>query len=152
MLSDFTQVESYQQILTFLLAVILGFLLRCFYDPVRSFQICHPGRKIINILLDVFGFAFAAVVTSLFCQVRCRGFIRLYVLIGMALGIAIQRFLLSPYMLTLYRKVDRTFGQTFRFVHNKIFHIIKIQSSRQNKICKTIIFRAKMMKKRPKNP
>ena len=95
MLTEFSQVESLRQVVTFLLALALGAALCLLHDGVRCFHVLLPPGRARAAVSDVLGFSLAAVATALFFMVRCSGQARLFALLGEGIGFAAWRWLIS---------------------------------------------------------
>ncbi len=95
MLTEFSQVESLRQVVTFLLALALGASLCLLHDGVRCFHVLWPPGRARAAVSDVLGFSLAAVATALFFMVRCSGQARLFALLGEGIGFVAWRWLIS---------------------------------------------------------
>ncbi len=95
MLTEFTQVESLRQVVTFLLALALGAGMCLLHDGVRCFHVLLPPGKMRVAISDLLGFGLAAAATALFFMVRCSGQVRLFVLLGEGTGFTAWRWFIS---------------------------------------------------------
>lgn len=99
MLTEFSQVESAGQVLTFVYSVLLGVAACLLYDIFRAVRTTFRFGWVAVLICDVLYFAIVAVVTVCFFMVRCSGVLRLYVLLGMALGGILCRLTVSRFVL-----------------------------------------------------
>ena len=87
--------ELSSQVIVFLEACLLGFLLGAVYDVFRIMRLAFPNGKILIFLEDVLYFAFITVVSFVFIVTVNGGVLRAFVLIGELLGAILYFFTLS---------------------------------------------------------
>lgn len=104
MMTEFTQVQSAEQILTFLYSLLFGVLLCLAYDLLRCLKLLFHLRSIAVCILDLFYFCVAAVAVFCFLVARCQGILRFYVLFAMGMGAVGCRMTLSRHFLHMLCK------------------------------------------------
>ena len=99
MLTEFSIVNSPDQIITFLYAILLGGLLCVEYDWLRGWRRVFRPSAVSLFLQDLIYCASAAVVVFCFFLVRCDGQLRIYVLLAAGAGFGLVRTFLSAILL-----------------------------------------------------
>lgn len=110
--------SNFQQLNTFLWAVVLGAALCIVYDVIRFLLSTYNSGGVAVFLSDVLFFSFAGVETFVFFVLFSKGTIRLYALIGEALGFFLFRFIFSP----AFRKILALFEKLL-FLFLKILSV-----------------------------
>ena len=91
------------QSLNFLQAVLLGVGLGVLYDGFRSVRMVFRTGWIVNLLMDLLFWAVATAVFCIFVLTAARGNCRLYLLVGMALGILFYQLTVSILVQQLWK-------------------------------------------------
>ncbi len=151
--------SNYEQLLTFLLSVVLGAAFCLLYDVLRYLHKRKISGTFFVFLGDVFYFVLISVATFCFFILYSKGVIRIYVYIGEILGFVLCRKTLSRLFLAILLKLDLIitrvlemiflpFGRIIRFI-NKIMRKTtdKIGKGRK-KISRKFL---ELLKKRAKN-
>ena len=94
-LGDTMTISITLQSLNFLQAVLLGVVLGVLYDGFRSIRMVFRTGWIINLLMDLLFWAVATAAFCIFVLTAARGNCRLYLLVGMALGILFYQLTVS---------------------------------------------------------
>lgn len=107
MLTEFTQVESSGQLLTFGLGILFGCVACIVYDLLYTTR-CVFRHNIWYITgIDVIYFFLLSLAVYCFLLVRCNGEVRLFPLLAMLVGFALIKFSVSPWirigLTTVYR-------------------------------------------------
>ncbi|MBR6549411.1 MAG: spore cortex biosynthesis protein YabQ [Clostridia bacterium] len=98
MLTEFTQVRSGEQLLTFLFSFLVGAVLCLIYDFFRCRRLVFPVGKIGLFFQDILYSSLCAVIIFCFLVIRCDGQFRYYVLFGTLIGWCLFRFTVSRWM------------------------------------------------------
>ena len=119
-LTEFPQVESLAQFSTFVIAFVLGAFFCLLYDLFRSVRASFPHKNLVIFFEDIFFWAICSILYFCFALVRCEGQIRIYCIIGCALGAILCRVTLSR---VVFKILNRFFGilkSVVEFMQNKI--------------------------------
>ena len=116
--------NSFNQVQSFALSLLLGVVLAAFFSIIKSFQ-RNVGKIYLYILFDVLFFLIAAINVFCFLLIFDYGFIRYYIILGVTLGFII-------FSLTL----GKHFETVFRFLFKWIFYIFSLFFTLIEKIAK----------------
>ena len=123
MLTDFSQVQSTQQGLTFLYATGFGMGLCILYDFYRSFCQVFFSNKWIEAITDICYCTISAVLCFCFLLVECTGQLRFYAFLGFGCGFLLFRKLISKYIRKLLAFLLKIGSQ---IIYTPIFLLFKI--------------------------
>ncbi len=129
--------EFDSEFLTFALSIPLGLAVGLVYSVFKFLRIKANRSAVETVILDLLFWAVAAFMTFCFLVIRCRGQVRLYVLVGVFLGFMLVRRLLSNLIVksltaasnllgSLFSAVFGVFGRIFRFAEKYFKKIYKI--------------------------
>lgn len=110
-------VDVSAQGVTFLLSILLGFLLCFFYDIVRVLHSIFLKGFLEVLVTDLLFWFSAAILTFCFLIIRCGGVVRGFVLFGILIGFILLRITLSKFLIKFITSV-------FKLIY-KIVHFIK---------------------------
>ena len=148
MMTEFATVQPTQQILTFLYAFLYGAMLCWFYDILRGIRRIFRPNNITLFFQDVIFCVFSAILVFCFLLVRCNGQLRIYVLLSLAIGFGVFRFVASKSIIIITASICRFFRRTT----NKI---TPYWTRATNKCCRFLLFllaKCKNILKRKKKP
>lgn len=106
-------IDTTAQLITFLLSLCLGALLCLLFDLIRFLHKILLKGFFEVLLSDLLFWTVAAFITFCFLLIRCKGFVRGYVLFGEAVGFFALHFTLSNYFLSLLYKIYSFFRRIF---------------------------------------
>lgn len=132
----------------FLLSMGFGFIMGILYDFVRIIRLAVNRGKALQIASDILYFILLGFLTFLFCLIINEGEIRLYILVGEAMGFGIYYFSLGAVIFSVSEKIIGLIKKTaktvfgvlifpFCFCYKKIRDILvpcvkKLGKSRKN--------------------
>ena len=108
------------QMLTFLVACLVGAALGLFYDLFRIFRIIVPCSRLAVLLLDILFFAVCTVVTFLFLLLSNSGTVRLFILEGELLGAVLYALTLGIPLLRISRVLTERAKRKLRACGDRI--------------------------------
>lgn len=108
------------QLLGFIDAVLFGMTLCGIYDIFKAFRLSFEFSKIAIFIQDIIYFIFISIISFVFLLIFTNGEIRLYILLGFAIGFIISRFTVSRILLPVLKTVILFFKRIFSFVFIKI--------------------------------
>jgi len=111
------QVDAYGQFLTAVISAAAGASLCLLYDLLRLVRYAHRPSAVWAFFQDVAWWLVATAVTALILLVRCSGAVRLFALLGLAVGFVCCRFTLS----LLIMKIGKKIADIVKGVLNVIF-------------------------------
>ena len=111
------EISVNNQIVTFLLSILLGFLICAFYDVFRAIRRFGFNSFSATFVSDIIFWVESAFITFLFLLVRTNGEPRGYVMIAAVIGFSVFRILFSKYWLMLLIFLMRAIIGIFRFVY-----------------------------------
>lgn len=152
MMTEFTQVETAGQILTFIYAVMLGMGLCLLYDIFCCIHIVAKPKAIALFIQDVLYFAVAAVLVFCFLLIRCEGVLRLFVLLGVTLGAIIAYCTISKWFLRTIVAIIIALGGFFRKLTRPIRRFSNRLKIKKQNICAKAAHNTKNIFKRKKKP
>ncbi len=120
MLTEFSQVKSSEQLLTFLLSILGGAVLCLIYDFFRCRRLVFPVGKISLFFQDIIYFSLCAVIIFCFLAIRCNGQFRYYVLFGTLIGWFLFRFTVSRWLVKAMVRLIRRFLATLHMCMHPI--------------------------------
>lgn len=139
------------QVFTFLLSILLGFVFCILYDFLRSIRKAGFNSYIATLITDIIYWVIIAFVTFLFLLARTNGEIRGYVLISALLGFIAFRLTLSKLLFGTLCFVMRFTVKVVRFIHNAFYRFFDEISNRFTvvlvKIIKSLRLTLKKLKK-----
>ncbi len=94
---DYINVNTNEQVMTFVLSMGLGFLFCLLYDILRVFHRLWLKGFFEVFVSDILFWFVLSVVTFCFLIIRCQGSVRGYVLIGQLLGFSVARITVSRF-------------------------------------------------------
>ena len=100
-----------QQLSAFLIAALLGGVFCIIYDFLRVMLRNYNSGGLVVFIADVAFFSFFGIATFCFFMLFSKGTIRLYLLLGEALGFILARWLLSPYLRILIIFLQNIFNK-----------------------------------------
>jgi len=121
--ADMWEIHSTDQAVTFLLSWLLGGLLCAVYDIFRGWRLSFRSGAIAVFFQDIFFGILAAVTTFLFLLARSCGELRLYVLIGEAIGFVLFRMSISVALLAFFRLLF----SGLRWIKKQFSHLYDLQ-------------------------
>ena len=95
------EVDFEYQLLTFLLSVALGIIICVLYDVLRITHKHCDKNGLIIFVTDILFWIIAAFLTYILLLLRCMGSIRVFVLLGEAIGFLLFRQSASDILLTV---------------------------------------------------
>ena len=143
MMTEFSQVENLQQILTFLYAVLLGGGLCLCYDFLRLRRMTGHVSVIRVFLQDLFFSILSAIVVFCFLLIRCQGIIRVYVFAGMIPGFILVRCTVSRLFLRLSIEIVTVFCKVMRTLFSPFNIIANIVTSKVRRLISTLFCKIK---------
>lgn len=118
-----------EQFTSFFFTLVIGLVLGVLIDAYRGFRrLSHP-RPLTTILGDFFLWLFLALLAFFLLLLNNWGEVRVYVLVGIGIGLIAYRYWFSTMVLSLWYKFFLFLGRVFKL------------------ICLTIIFPFKLLKK-----
>ena len=96
------EISNYDQIIGFLLSLLLGALFCLIYDVVRAYRFVWKSSALAIALVDLLIWIFYAVFTFVFLIARTNGEIRGYILVGEFLGFIIFRMVFSKILYSVF--------------------------------------------------
>lgn len=149
------EIHNTDQLLTFLYSIIFGVMLCLFYDIFRALRKTVIYSAIAIALQDIFFWIVVALSSFLFLLSRTNGEIRLYVIIGQAIGFMLSRISVSVVFLRLLCFIFKKINGAIRLIlrlYNAFLSRLQGLFRRYGKYCKEIIEkRKKSCKKDLKN-
>lgn len=152
MLTELSQVENTQQIITFLLSVLLGIGISLLYCLFRWGRIVFPVKKIGLFFQDVLFFALSAIAVFFFLMIRCEGVFRIYVLFGVAFGAVFGHLTIGKYTSRLMVTVTLFIGRHLRRIFRPVWGFSKKTKERMVTQNRKTIKSLKNIFKRKKKP
>ncbi len=92
---DYININTSEQVMTFVLSIGLGFLFCMLYDILRVFHRLWLKGFFEVLVSDILFWTVLSVVTFCFLIIRCQGSVRAYVILGQALGFLVARITVS---------------------------------------------------------
>ena len=120
---DMWEIHSTDQTVTFMLSWALGGLLCAVYDILRGWRLSLHSGIIAVFFQDTFFGIFSAVTTFLFLLARSCGEIRLYVLVGEAIGFVLFRMSFSGVLLAF----SCLLFSGLRWIKTQLSHLYDLQ-------------------------
>ncbi len=152
MMTELSQVQSAEQILTFLYAVILGGVLCLVFDLFRLHRATTSVGSIVVFAEDLLFFIVSAVVVFCFFMIRCHGVLRLYVFAGIIPGFLVVRYTVSPWFLTVMIALINIIKRCLFFFLTPMIRITTFVFSKFQKSVAVILLKIKNIFKRKKKP
>ena len=94
---DYININTSEQVITFVLSIGLGFLFCLLYDILRVFHRLWLKGFFEVLVSDILFWAVLSVVTFCFLIIRCQGSVRAYVMLGQAVGFLVARITISKF-------------------------------------------------------
>ncbi len=117
-------VNVFDQMHTFLLSLVLGVVICIFYDLFRAMHLTIIKGFFEVLVTDLVFWLVFSVITYFFLLLRCSGFVRFYVLIGITVGFLLFRITFSKYILRIFIIVVKFCVAVLHFVGDKICLIL----------------------------
>lgn len=111
------EISVNNQIITFLLSIVLGFLICALYDIFRSLRKIGLNSFAATFVEDILFWIVSAFITFLFLLSRTNGEPRGYVLLAALLGFLVFRSLFSGFLIIVLTFLFRTILKTYRFIY-----------------------------------
>lgn len=115
-----------QQLIAFLLSILLGGVFSLLYSLVRFSHITFKPSKVAVFILDILYFFVIGVLSFCFLLIYCKGLIRVYVFLGQIIGFIISHFSLSKVFLFLLLLVKKWVDYIFNTIKKPLKFIHKI--------------------------
>ena len=129
-----------QQTRGFLLSLGFGFIMGFFYDVFRIVRICISRGRAAFIVFDILYCIFLCFCTFLFSLTVNEGEMRVYLLLGEAIGFAVYYFSLGAVIFSISEKIisfiKKTVRAIFKIISYPFRKIFEILSSFFSKILK----------------
>ena len=116
------EINSSEQIITFLLSICFGVGYSFLYDIFKSVRMVHTGGKISIFFEDIVYSVIITFLTFCLCILRTNGQPRMFVLFGLAVGFVILHSVLS-------KPICRTLATVFRFlikIKTIVFSVLRV--------------------------
>ena len=144
--------SNYEQVITFLLSIVLGVGFCLVYDVLRFLHKTRMKGNVAVFIGDVLYFSVISVATFCFFLLFSKGVIRIYVYIGEILGFFICRITISRLFLPTLLVIDKYLNKILKLI---FLPLIKLGGFICEKIWKIFEklkdFRASYKKKRAQN-
>lgn len=105
--------STQEELVLFLLSCVAGAFIGVFYDIFRTLRIMIKHNFFFVVIEDVLFLACYAVFLSAFASVQARGELRLYFVIGNALGFTLYFFTLGSFVIRTMKKFFGLIGKIF---------------------------------------
>lgn len=124
MLTNYSQVENANQLLTFGLAIIFGCILCLIYDCYRCMLLSLDAPSFFIHLSDMLYCLLGALAYFCFLLVECNGEIRIYAVLGFVLGFCAFRRFCSKHIRKFIKKQLKRISNIFSFFLQPILRLI----------------------------
>lgn len=136
------------QTLLFLRAIFLGVVMMLFYDLFRILRIALPSPKVVVLAQDILYVTVLSVVSFLFLVSSNFGEIRVFVLLGEFLGMALCYFTLSQLLMASSRAIISAVRKIFLWIKRLILRpVYRITHRISRKIIRFVNFIGNLAKK-----
>lgn len=116
------EINLINQVLVFLLSIILGALLGVFYDFICVIKLTLSYSKLYECILDIIYFCLISVFTFLFVIAFNFGKIRFYIIIGVFIGLFAYHKIIGLRIVKLIRRIILFFQSVFLKI-KKVFFV-----------------------------
>ncbi|MDD6283950.1 MAG: spore cortex biosynthesis protein YabQ [Firmicutes bacterium] len=117
----FGEITFGQQFGSFAWALLMGAVVCVVYDLLRAWRRVRRSSPLWVNVQDVLFFALAALAEFCLCIVRCRGRVRMFVVVAVLLGAAVARFLFSDAVLAAVSALLRALFSVAQWCKRRIF-------------------------------
>ncbi len=135
----------------FLLALGMGFLLGVLYDLIRIIRISVSRGKFAVVICDIIFCAAACLCTFLFCLTVNEGEIRLYLVLGEAVGFFVYYFSFGAVVFVCSEKIISFIKKLLGSVFGIIFFPFKWIFSKIRKLFNNLLKKSRKNSKKVKN-
>ena len=125
-LNNMWEINSKEQIITFLLSICFGAAYSVIYDLFKSARAVHRHGKAALFLEDILFSVICTFLTFCLCILRTKGQPRAFLLFGVALGFCVLRYLLSDFLVLVFSSVFKAAIK----IKNIIFGFLKAAFSK----------------------
>lgn len=147
-LSSFFGLPLASQTVTFLLAILLGFVLGLLYDVFRILRLAVKSGFLVTLIEDVVYLIFVAVSSYSLALIRSDGFLRAYILIGEGLGAILYFFSLSIVIMGISALVIGMIHTVLGWIFTPVLRFLRFLGTLFEKISKKVwIFVKKLLKR-----
>ena len=117
---DFSNSE---QLIAFLLSVVLGVSFSLIYDLVRFWHFSFKCPKIAIFIVDILYFIIIGVLSFCFLLIYCKGMLRFYVFLGEILGFIMARLTVSKIFLYFLKSLKKAIDFFVNLLKKPLFLI-----------------------------
>ena len=110
---EYININTTEQVMTFVLSIGLGFLFCLLYDILRVFHKLWLKGFFEVLVSDILFWFVLSVVTFCFLIIRCQGSVRVYVIFGQTLGFVVARITVSKLFMRLLTAIFTIISKCF---------------------------------------
>ncbi len=114
------EISPVYDLATIAFALVMGMLLCVLYEIFKAVRLSFPIGSVAIFVLDILFWVISAVVTFCLLLVRCRGYVRWFVLASETVGFVIWRILLGERMLKVAVAILKAIKSVISFVSKRI--------------------------------
>lgn len=144
------EISLKQQVISFLYALLVGFVWALFFDFFRAFRKISSHSAILIFIEDLFSFLVFTFVTFMLLMARCNGEVRGYIIVAEAGGFFAYRFMLSRFVMRILSFCFSFFAKVFHAFNNLVERFGCFLEEKTGKVwgnIKKLIKKLKVMRK-----
>jgi len=120
------EISSDGQILSFLYAIVTGFLFCLIYDFFKAFRLTFNHKDLTVFFEDIFYFLIIGIISLIFFLVFTGGEIRIFILLGFVIGFYLWKITFSVFVVYALRQTLNFFKWIFNLLKIKIFKFLGV--------------------------